>query len=126
MISASAGLDTRVVEISSIAFPDDTASYDVFSNTAAAGIMGIPIWVFALVGLLVIGGIVAFVLIRRRVARAEAERLEQERLEQEQKELEEIQAGYEDKSSPKYQIEKFIDTNPESVALLLKSWLHDD
>lgn len=126
LISASAGLDTRVVEISSIAFPDDTAAYDVFSNTAAAGIMGIPIWVFALVALLIIGGIVAFVLIRRRSAKVEAERLEQERLEQEQKELEEIQAGYEDKSSPKYQIEKFIDTNPESVALLLKSWLHDD
>ena len=126
LISASAGLDTRVVEITALTFPDDSATYDVFSNTASAGIMGIPIWVFGLVAVLIIGGLAGFFIFRRRRAQAEAERLEQERLAQEAKELEEIQAGYEDKSSPKYQIEKFIDTNPESVALLLKSWLHDE
>ena len=126
LISASAGLDTRVVEITAMAFPDETANYEVFSNTGDGSVMGIPIWVFFLVAGLIIAGIVAFVLVRRRRAREEAERLEQERLAQEAKELEEIQSGYEDKSSPKYQIEKFIDTNPESVALLLKSWLHDD
>lgn len=126
LISASAGLDTRVVEITALTFPDDSATYDVFSNTAAAGIMGIPIWVFALVAVLIVAGLAAFFLLRRRNAKAEAERLEQERLAQEAKELDEIQSGYEDKSSPKYQIEKFIDTNPESVALLLKSWLHDE
>lgn len=126
LISASAGLDTRVVEITAMAFPDESANYDVFSNTGSAGFLGVPIWVFFLVAGLIIAGIVVFVLMRKRRSRAEAERLEQERLEQEAKELEEIQSAYEDKSSPKYQIEKFIETNPESVALLLKSWLHDD
>jgi len=126
LISASAGLDTRVVEITALTFPDDSANYEVFSNTADAGFLGVPIWVFFLVVGLIIAGLVAFFLIRRRRVREDAERLEQERLEQEAKELEEIQSGYEDKSSPKYQIEKFIETNPESVALLLKSWLHDD
>lgn len=126
LISASAGLDTRVVEITAMTFPDDTASYDVFSNTGAAGFMGVPIWVFILVAVLVIGGLIAFALFRRKKSKEDAKRAEQIRLEEEAKELEEIQAGYEDKSSPKYQIEKFIETNPESVALLLKSWLHED
>ncbi len=126
LISASAGLDTRVVEITALTFPDDSATYDVFSNTAAAGVMGIPIWVFGLVAVLIAAGLAGFFILKKRRAQAEAEKLEQERLALEAKELEEIQSGYEDKSSPKYQIEKFIDTNPESVALLLKSWLHDD
>jgi len=126
LISASAGLDTRIVEITALTFPDDSATYDVFSNTTAAGFMGVPIWVLILVGGLVLAGLIGFMIMRRRNAQVEAERIEQERLEQEAKELEEIQSGYEDKSSPKYQIEKFIDTNPESVALLLKSWLHED
>ncbi|MBN2897915.1 MAG: flagellar M-ring protein FliF [Clostridia bacterium] len=127
LISASSGLDTRVVEISALTFPDESANYDVFSNTAATGFFGIPIWVYILVVVLIVTGLTTFFLLaRRKRAQEEAARIEQERLEQEAKELEEIQAGYEDKSSPKYQIEKFIDTNPESVALLLKSWLHED
>jgi len=68
-----------------------------------------------------------FLTIRRKRKAKEEEELLIQRLEEEKaRELEEIQAGYEDKSSPKYQIEKFIDSNPEAVALLLKAWLHED
>ncbi len=44
----------------------------------------------------------------------------------EQEELEAISTEMEDKSSPKYQIEKFLESNPEAVASLLRSWLNED
>lgn len=127
LISASAGIDTRVVEVSAMEFPDESSNYDVFSNAdAAGGVFGIPIWAFGVLAALILGFII-FMSIRRRSKAKEEEELLRERLEEEKaRELEEIQAGYEDRSSPKYQIEKFIDSNPEAVALLLKAWLHED
>ncbi len=130
LISASAGVDTRVVEISAIDFPDESTNYEVFSNTGGSSVLGVPLWmIIAVVVLLLVIIIVVVVVIRvrKRKQREEEERLEQERLAQEEKEeLESIQSGYQDKSSPKYQIEKFIESDPEAVALLLKAWLHEE
>mgnify|MGYP006977545295 CR=1 FL=1 len=43
---------------------------------------------------------------------------------EEREEFEEIDTDFQDRSSPKYQIEKFIDSKPDSVAQLLRSWLN--
>ena len=39
-------------------------------------------------------------------------------------ELEDI--GYTEKSEVRLMIEKFVDENPEAVALLLRNWLNED
>ena len=38
--------------------------------------------------------------------------------------LEEIEMG--DKSETRVMIEKFVDENPEAVALLLRNWINED
>jgi len=55
LISASAGIDTRVVEVSAMEFPDESANYDVFSNAdAAGGVFGVPLWVFGVLAVLIL------------------------------------------------------------------------
>ena len=45
---------------------------------------------------------------------------------EEERTLDEIEAFQEDKGSPKYHIEKFVDTNPEAASALLRAWLNDN
>ena len=44
--------------------------------------------------------------------------------EAEKQNLEEIEMG--DKSETRVMIEKFVDENPEAVALLLRNWINED
>ncbi len=86
-------------------------------------IFNVPVWVFGVIlGIVAVAGLVTFIMIRRR---ASSLKVAQEIIE-EQEELEEINTEFQDKSSPKYQIEKFIDSKPEAVAQLLRSWLNED
>ena len=48
-----------------------------------------------------------------------------QKVEEQQEALDEIKTQDDDASSPKYQINKFIDKNPEAVAQLLKAWLNE-
>ncbi len=93
-------------------------------DTEEPGLFGIPIWVWAVIAggvLLVI--VIAVLMLRRR--KKESEEIIEE-IQTEQEELEEIRTDFEDKSSPKYQIEKFIDSRPEVVAQLIRSWMDED
>ncbi len=90
----------------------------------AATFLGLPLWVFAVIGVLVLLAVVGLVIFLKRKTK-ETEEVVNEILE-EQSELEELSMGEEDKSSPRYQIEKFIDTSPEIVAQLLKSWMNEE
>lgn len=129
LVNSSVGLSTKNVNVTAAKFADPNADMAVVSNLDTAN-AGVPIWVFAVAGVAVIlVGAGVFVLRnnRRRAAQAAAdESARAAALAQEQKQLEEIQLELEDKSSPKYQIEKFIDTNPEAVAQLLRNWLNEE
>lgn len=124
LVSAAAGLDTKVVEVQARKFADLNAGYDLISSMQTTT-NGVPIWLFALiVSVLIIGGIVVFVLLKKKNKEKEAQL--QKEMEEQIQELEEIPSEYEDKSSPKYQIEKFIDSNPEAVAQLLRAWINEE
>ncbi len=88
------------------------------------GVLGIPIWVWILIAVGVIAVIVIAVIILKRRKKETEEIIEE--IQTEQEELEEIRTDFEDKSSPKYQIEKFIDSRPEVVAQLIRSWMNED
>ena len=120
LVSAAAGLDTRVVRVSAQTF---NVIEDPFADEMATS--GVPIWIFAVIGLVVAGAIGGAVMFMRRKAKSEEEERIMRELE-EQREIEEIKLEQSDQSSPKFQIEKFIESNPEVVAQLLRAWLNDD
>lgn len=92
-------------------------------SATAQGALGVPIWVLVLsgLGILVVIGIAVTLLKRRK---KESEEIIEE-IQTEQEELEEIQTNLEDKSSPKYQIEKFITEHPDLAAQLLRTWIKE-
>lgn len=122
LVKAAAGFDeTRNVQVMTKDFYEEAVSP---VEPLPATVLGVPVWVFIAVvlAILIFAGISFFVLKRRK---KEVEEIVEE-IEMEQNEIEEIQADLEDKSSPKYQIEKFIDARPEIVAQLLRSWIDED
>ncbi len=87
-------------------------------------ILGIPIYIVALlVGAVLILIVLVFFLLRKRRTAVIQETQE---IIEEQQELAEIDTEFQDRSSPKFQIEKFIDSNPEAVAQLLRSWMNEE
>jgi flagellar M-ring protein FliF len=121
LVSAAAGFDvTKFVEVVASEFYREPV---MTLETPGITLFNIPIWVYAVVmGIVILVSLILFVMIRRR---ANSLKVAQEII-QEQEELEEINTEFQDKSSPKYQIEKFIDSKPEAVAQLLRSWLNED
>ncbi len=129
LINSSVGLETKNVSVTAMKFADPNADMAVISNLDKVS-SGLPIWVFAVIAAviaLLAGGLFMVRANRKKAAQAAAdEAARAAAFAQEQKELEEIQLELEDKSSPKYQIEKFIDTNPEAVAQLLRTWINEE
>lgn len=129
LVNSSLGLDTKNVSVTAMKFADPNADMAVVSNLDQVS-SGFPVWIFAVVAVVLAIIAAAVVLMRKnRMKAAQAAADEAARaaaLAQEQKQLEEIQLELEDKSSPKYQIEKFIETNPEAVAHLLRNWLNEE
>lgn len=122
LVKAAAGFDeTKNVQvIAQDFFRENEVPLEVKEST----VLGLPLWLFGLMlGVVVIVIIAALLLLKRRKKETE---VAVEEIEMEQQELEEIQADFDDKSSPKYQIEKFIDSRPEIVAQLLRSWMNDN
>ncbi len=122
LVSAAAGLDAKVVNVSAQAFAKPETDFSDLEETTT----DIPIWA-VVVGLALIAAIVGalFVFMKKREQKKREEEL-QRMEEEQQQEIENIKLQEEDQSSPKAQIEKFIDTNPEVVAQLLRAWLNDD
>lgn len=129
LVNSALGLDTKKVSVTAMKFADPNADMAVVSNLDKTA-SGLPIWVFAVVALaLALIGAGVFVMNKNRKKAEQAAANEAARaaaFAKEQKELEEIQFELEDKSSPKYQIEKFIESNPEAVAQLLRTWINED
>jgi flagellar M-ring protein FliF len=128
LVAKSAGTDDANIRVLVQAFPDPMEYYNIYTSTDTTGlIFGIPIWALALVLLVTLAVVFAVLLILRRNRRKkEAEALElQRQSEESQRDLDEIDAVQEDKGSPKYHIEKFVDKNPEAAAALLRAWLNE-
>ncbi len=124
LVSAAAGLDTRIVEVQSRKFADPYENFDLTSSGDVVN-TGVPIWLFLVIlAVVLVIAAYAFMTIRKRNKRRDE--LHQLELEEQKQGLEEISMDNEDQSSPKYQIEKFIDSNPEAVAQLLRAWINED
>ncbi len=122
LVKAAAGFDeTRNVQVMAKDFFEEAV---VPLESPGMTVLGVPVIAFAaVVGAVLVLGIIAFIILRRR--KKEVEEIVEE-IELEQQEIEEIQTELEDKSSPKYQIEKFIDARPEIVAQLFRTWMDED
>ncbi|MBM7560580.1 flagellar basal-body MS-ring/collar protein FliF [Fusibacter tunisiensis] len=130
LIAMSAGTAADNISVMVSEFPDPMAYYDVYTAEVEDGLVfGVPLWaliVVAVVTLIVV--IVVVLMIRRKKAKeAEAAELEAQRKKEleAKRDLDEIDQIEEDKGSPKYHIEKFVDNNPEAAAALLRAWLND-
>jgi len=129
LITNAAGVETRSVQVTTLPFTDNLYGGELYTSDEELISPGIPLWLVGLiVGVIALVVVVIFVLNRRRTTKdqeAEIARIQAEEEAKRQEELEEIRTDVEDKSSPKYQIEKFIDAKPESVAALLRSWMSE-
>ncbi len=132
LIAQSAGTQTENITVMVSSFADPMALYDVYSTDAAKGtLFGIPVFALVLAVFVTLAVILAIVLLSKRKkdrAQAEAEAVareeEEDRL-REKAELDAIESAEDDKGSPKYHIEIFVDKNPEAAATLLRAWLND-
>ncbi len=122
LIKSAAGFnDTRNVTVMTTEFKEEELiPVEVPSN----GFFGVPLWVWIVIAVGIIVIIVIAIVITKKRKKKTDEIIEE--IQTEQEELEEIRTDFEDKSSPKYQIEKFIDSRPEVVARLIRSWMNDD
>lgn len=127
LIAMSAGTDPANIQIMVQEFPDPMEYYNVYTGQGTEGtLFGIPIFVIVIVVLVTVVAVIVVMIIvsRNKKKREEAEALALKEAE-EVKTLDEIEFQ-EDKGSPKYHIEKFVDTNPEAAAALLRAWLNDN
>ncbi len=130
LIINASGMETRKVFVDSKVFADKDAGIIKFSSDDDQIAPGIPIWLVGLIiGILAIAVVVFVLLSRSKANKQKAEEIEAVKAEEEarhQDALEEIQTDVEDTSSPKYQIEKFIEAKPEAVASLLRNWMNEN
>lgn len=126
LVSAAAGLETKKVEVMARDFNEGQQDnlLSISSEEEPGLTSNIPLMSIGIIGLLLaVGAIFAMVRTRRRKNEV-SEILEESGADIE--EVEEIDINMTDKSSYKYQIEKFVDKKPEAVAQLLRSWLNED
>ena len=127
LIAMSAGTDPANIQIMVQEFPDPMEYYNTYTGQGTEGtLFGIPVFVIIIVILVTIVAVIVVMIIinRNKKKREEAEALALKESEQTNS-LDEIEFQ-EDKGSPKYHIEKFVDTNPEAAAALLRAWLNDN
>lgn len=127
LIAMSAGTDRGNIQILVQQFPDPMEFYDVYTAEDTSGtLFGIPIVVIVIVALITLVAVIGVMLVMRRNRQkreeAEAEAARQAAIQE--RTLDEIEFQ-EDKGSPKYHIEKFVDNNPEAAASLLRAWLNE-
>ncbi len=122
LVTGASGVsDAKYIQVSAFDFNKSTL---VPVTPVTSGILGIPYWLlFVILGVMVLTAVFALIIFRMNkktnLKAAQADIAERES-------FEEINTDFQDKSSPKYQIEKFIDAKPEAVAQLLRSWLNEE
>lgn len=125
LISNAVSTETENISVVLAEFPDLSAQYDLYTGEEkGATIFGISI-ILVLIIVIVIA-VVAIVLIslKRKKDIREMEEEKQAAIEEIEDEFDEI-GDLDEKGSPKYHIERFIDKNPEAAATLLRAWLNE-
>ncbi|MEN1759453.1 flagellar basal-body MS-ring/collar protein FliF [Anoxynatronum sibiricum] len=118
IISAAAGLDTRVVQVGVQRF--DVPVVPDFS-TAVAPV--IPVWLLVVLAVVALVG--SFLLYRRFTRKEPENDLELDMAFQDQVPEDELDLEMSG-SQVKQQIEKLVDKNPEAISHLLRNWLSED
>lgn len=122
----SNAVNTEVENVSLVAkeFADPMEQYDVYTGEkAGATVFGIGL-IVALAAVILVAVIIIFVLIKKKKQREIEHEASLAAVEEEMSDYDEI-SSKEDKGSPKYHIEKFIDNNPEAAVTLLRAWLNE-
>lgn len=129
MISLATNTPKEKISVVTRQFTDVMSGYDVFTDdTAAAGSNVLLLSLIAGLGLALVLLILFMILSARKRKKAEEEAARLAELAEIEKETEEIAGEIgekEDKGSPKYHIERFIDKNPEAAVTLLRAWIKD-
>lgn len=121
IISAAAGLDTKVVQVGVQEFKNafDSTGDDNLSKTTSAML---PLWAIGII-LATILGATYFIVSKNRKSKEEIiEPTEEMIIPDPIKEIDLELSG----SQVKQQIEKLVNKNPDAVAQLLKNWLNED
>ncbi|MDK2917383.1 MAG: flagellar M-ring protein FliF [Candidatus Petromonas sp.] len=127
LISAAAGLETKVVEVMAQDFNNSSQDQivTVSSGKKSEFLNNLPVLSIGIISsLIIIGAIFLVYRIKRR--KNKVDEILQQTISDEVDDVEEIDLDVNDKSTYKYQIEKFVDKKPEAVAQLLRSWLNED
>lgn len=133
VVARSAGTQNENITVMVSSFADPMEMYNVYDTAQTENtLFGIPIFAIVFVVFATLAAIIAVVVLRKR--KKERERLaEEQRLRDEEAQrllekegLDAIQTAEEDKGSPKYHIEVFVDKNPEAAATLLRAWLNEN
>ena len=124
LVSAATGIAQNNITI----IAQEQPVYEAAEKTGFAG--GISNYLMIILAVL-IGALLIFVIIRGtapvKVAETEPELSVEDLLattKENEENLEEIELS--DKSETRKMIEKFVDENPEAVAMLLRNWINDD
>jgi flagellar M-ring protein FliF len=128
VVSASAGLDTRMVEVMARDF-DNTLSKqfaDANAQKGNTGLLGnIPLWSIGILLAFILGG-AGYAVYRVRQRKNDVNDLLQKQPMTVEEAIDEIDLEGNEKSGFKKEIDKFVDKKPEAVAQLLKTWLNED
>ncbi|MBB6216471.1 flagellar M-ring protein FliF [Anaerosolibacter carboniphilus] len=128
LVSASAGLDTKVVEVMARDF-DNTLSKQFENANAQKGNTGlfgnIPLWAIGILLAFLVGG-AGYAVYRVRQRKNEVNDLLQNQPLTVEEVIDEIDLEGSEKSGYKKEIEKFVDKKPDAVAQLLKTWLNEE
>lgn len=124
IIATSAGTNVDNISIMAREFSDPMAGFDQYTAGDQAGtLFGLPIWAIIITALVTIALVVGVIIIIK-LRKSKADKSQLEEIAEELDDMEELEIN-DDKGSPKYHIEKFVDKNPEAAANLLRAWLNE-
>lgn len=133
LVSIAVGTPREKITVASQEFADLLAMYDVFTDDAAEAKSQAQVFLFVSVAAILIVIVIVVILVmmakkKKKQREEEEERRKLAELEKIESDTEEILGEIgekEDKGSPKYHIERFIDKNPEAAVVLLRAWINE-
>lgn len=125
IISAAAGLDTKVVQVGVQEFNNNFANNENIPESVTSAFTMPPLWAMGIILATLLGA--TYIVINRRKKSRIAEEVVTEPIEEMiiPDPIEEIDLELSG-SQVKQQIEKLVNKKPEAVAQLLKNWLNED
>lgn len=123
IISAAAGLDTRVVQLGIQEFNNTLKDqFDLGSTGAPKGLASVPFWVWGIMAVLVLGIAYMTITSMRKKKRSDELPFTEIAAASQFDDIDFELSG----SQVKQQIERLVTKNPDAVAQLLRNWLSED